>query len=98
MIRHIFIATIKPNVSDIELEKTIQNMRNLKEKVPEIKHITVGRSLGLLGSNDTVSMIVDLENRADFNRFINSEAHQQISATAGEVFKTDNFVISQIEF
>ncbi|GEO63419.1 Dabb family protein [Companilactobacillus nantensis] len=98
MIRHIFIATIKPNVSDIEIEKIIQNIRNLKEQVPEIRHITVGRALGLLGSNDTVSMIVDVENRTEFERFINSEAHQQISATAGEVFQTDNFVISQIEF
>ncbi|WP_334329973.1 Dabb family protein [Companilactobacillus sp. HBUAS59699] len=98
MIRHIFIATIKPNVSDSDVEKTIQNMRNLKNQVPEIKDITVGRSLGWLGSNNTVSMIVDVENQDDFDNFINSEAHQKISSTAGDVFQTDNFVISQIEF
>lgn len=98
MIRHIFIATIKPNVSDDIVDTMIQNMRNLKEQVSEIKQITVGHSLGLVGSNSTVSMIVDVENKHDFNRFISSEAHQQISESAGNVFQTDNFVISQIEY
>lgn len=97
MIRHIFIATIKPNVSDIDVEKIVQNMRSLKNQVPEIRDIKVGHSLWWLGSNNTVSMIVDVENQVDFNNFVNSEAHQKISSTAGDVFQTDNFVISQIE-
>lgn len=98
MIRHIFIATIKPNASDTDVERIVQNMHSLKNQVPEIRDIKVGRSLGWLGSNNTVSMIVDVENQADFNNFVNSEAHQNISSTAGDIFQTDNFVISQIEF
>lgn len=57
MIKHIFIATIKPGISDAKVE-----------------------------------------DQDSFNRLLNSEAHQQVTASTGDVFRTDNFVLSQIEF
>lgn len=98
MIKHIFIATIKPGISDADVEQAMTAMRNMKNTVPEIKSITVGRSLGWVGNANTVSMVIDVEDQASFNRLLNSEAHQQVTASAGDVFRTDNFVLSQIEF
>lgn len=94
MIKHIFIATIKPGAADASVEQAMQNMRAMKDTIPEIKAITVGRSLGWAGNNDTVSMVIDVTDHDSFNRLLASDAHQKVSATAGDVFRTDNFVLS----
>ncbi|MCH4124073.1 MAG: Dabb family protein [Levilactobacillus sp.] len=98
MIKHIFIATIKPGVSAARVEQAIQDMRAMKDTVPEIQSLTVGRSLGWAGSADTVSMVIDVADQASFERLLASDAHQKVSAAAGEVFRTDNFVLSQISY
>lgn len=96
MLRHIFIATIKEGVADEQVNKVISNMQAMEKSVPVIKSINVGRSLGLVGPSDTVTMVIDLENEADFQTLLNSPEHHELSAHAGEVFRTDNFVLSQI--
>ncbi|MFC6289476.1 Dabb family protein [Levilactobacillus angrenensis] len=98
MIKHIFIATIKPGVSDANVEQAIQDMRAMKDTVPEIQSLTVGRSLGWAGSADTVSMVIDVADQASFERLLANDSHQKVSAAAGEVFRTDNFVLSQISY
>lgn len=70
MIKHIFIATIKPGISDTNVEQAMQNMRAMKDTIPEIKAITVGRSLGWAGSSDTVSMVIDVADHDSFNRLL----------------------------
>lgn len=96
MIRHIFIATIKDGISDEVVGQKMSQMRAMKDSVTAIKHIWVGKSLGLAGPANTVSMIVDVEDKAGLDALLASEAHRKISNHAGEAFRTDNFVMSQI--
>ena len=96
MIRHIFIATIKAGISDEVVDQKMSQMRAMKDSVPAIKHIWVGKSLGLAGPSNTVSMIVDVADKAGLDELLASEAHREVSDHAGEAFRTDNFVLSQI--
>lgn len=96
MIRHIFIATIKEGTPDEVVNQQIRAMRAMKESVPEMKDLRVGRSIGLAGPADTVTMTIDCDSEADFQKILASEAHQQVAANAGEAFRTDNFILSQI--
>jgi len=97
MIRHIFIATIKEGIADDVIETKMAEMRVMKDSVPEIENIWVGRSLGLAGPADTVSMVVDVKDKAAFEALLASEAHTNVAGKAGEAFRTDTFVLSQIE-
>ena len=80
MIRNIFIATIKEGVTNSEIQKEIELMRNMKNELPEIKEIIVEK-LGVkesevtpeanftndLGADslDTVEMIMEFETKFD---------------------------------
>lgn len=97
MIRHIFIATIKKDVSDELIETKMVEMRAMKDSVPEIENIWVGRSIGYAGDSNTVSMIVDVKDKAAFDALLASKAHTEVAAKADEAFRADNFVLSQIE-
>lgn len=97
MIRHIFMCTIKEGVSDEMVEKKMAEMRGMKDRVPEIEAITVARNLGLAGPDNAVTMVVDLKDKAAFEALMASEAHTEVAAKAGEAFRTDNFVLAQIE-
>lgn len=61
MIRHIFMCTIKEGVSDEVVARKMEEMRAMKESIPEIEEIIVQRNLGWVGPNNVVTMIVDLK-------------------------------------
>ena len=87
MIRHIFIATIKEGVTDSEIQKEMELMRSMKNELPEIKEIIVEKSTGWIGLS-----------KQDFDKVIQSVAHQKVSATAPDFFRTDNFILTQVEY
>lgn len=97
MIRHIFMCTIKDGVSDEVVEKKMAQMRGMKDSVPEIEAITVARNLGLAGPENVVTMVVDLKDKAAFEALMASKAHTEVAAKADEAFRTDSFVLAQIE-
>jgi len=97
MIRHIFIATIKDGMSDEMVNRKIEEMKAMKERIPQIKSINVGRSLGIAGPTNTVTMVIDTLSKEDFLAILGSDAHKEVASRAGEVFRTDNFILSQIE-
>ena len=98
MIRNIFIATIKEGVTDSEIQKEIELMRNMKNELPEIKEIIVEKSTGWIGLSNVVAMTIDVESKQDFDKVIQSSAHQNVSKTAPDFFITDNFILTQIEY
>ena len=68
MIRNIFIATIKEGVTDSEIQKEIELMRNMKNELPEIKEIIVEKSTGWIGLSNVVAMTIDVESKQDFDK------------------------------
>lgn len=97
MIRHIFMCTIKDGVNDGAVKQKMDEMRAMKDTVPEIESITVQRNLGWAGPNNVVTMIIDLKDRAAFDALMASKAHTEVAAKVDEAFRTDNFVLGQIE-
>ena len=97
MIRHIFMCTIKDGVTDEVVERKMAEMRAMKDTIPEIETITVQRNLGWAGPNNVVTMMIDLKDRAAFDALMASKAHTEVAAKADKVFRTDNFVLGQIE-
>lgn len=97
MIRHIFMCTIKDGVTDEVVERKMAEMQAMKDTVPEIEAITVQRNLGWAGPNNVVTMMIDLKDRAAFDALMASKAHTEVAAKADEAFRTDNFVLGQIE-
>jgi hypothetical protein len=96
MIRHIFIATIKDGVADEQVNNVMNQMQTKLQAEPVVKCIHVGHSLGLVGPTNTVTMVIDLDSADDFKQLLATDAHKSLSVSAGEVFRTDNFVFSQI--
>ena len=68
----------------------------MKNELPEIKEIIVEKSKGWIGLSDVVTMTI--ESKQDFDKVIQSVAHQKVSATAPDFFRTDNFILTQIEY
>ena len=97
MIRHTFIATIKEGTSDEIINQKMEEIRNLKQEVPVINAISVGKNLGWIGPSNCITMIIDLNDKKDFEQLMSSPAHSKISEKADEAFDTSNFIISQIE-
>lgn len=97
MVRHIFIAPVKPEIAEEKVEEKILIMKEMKNKIPEIQALTVGKNTGWLGMTNAVSMVVDLENKGDFEKFLMHPYHVSIGENASDVFDTNGFIIAQIE-
>ena len=98
MVRHIFIAPVKDGVSAELLEKKMEEMRGLKEQVPEIDALSVAQATGWVGVANAVVMVADLRDKDAFDALIQSPAHTEISSKAAEAFDTARFVAVQVEY
>lgn len=97
MIRHIFMATVKEGISEEVVNRKMDEMRAMKDSVPAIEAITVAKNLGWAGPTNVVTMIVDVKDKAGFDALLASPAHCEVADKADEAFRTDNFVMAQIE-
>lgn len=97
MIRHIFIAPIKPDTSDDLLESKIEEMCGLETAVEGIEGFAIGRNRALIAPFDAVVMTIDLIDKNAFDALLSCRLHQSISVSAAEAFDIDNFVFAQIE-
>lgn len=97
MIKHVFIAPIKSGVSEEKIAQRIETMKLLADKVSGVERLTVGRTLGLYGSQNAVLMVIDLKDETAWNALLSNEYHAELNATAGEVFDTNGFIGAQIE-
>ena len=98
MIRHIFIAPIKEGISEEKVNEKIATMKEIKNQVPGIIQLTVGKNTGWLGMTNAVSMVIDVKDKDAFDAFLSHPYHLHIGETADDVFDVSGFVISQIEY
>lgn len=97
MIRQIFIAPLKEGVSEEKVQQRIKSQLALKEHVPGIESITVGKSLGLYGMDNAVVMTIDLKDMDAWNALLANEYHTQLGNEAGEYFDVNGFIAVQVE-
>lgn len=98
MFRHLFMAEFKDEVSEDIRQKEIEDLRAMKDKIPGIADLRVGRTAGWGGKKDLIMMTVDVESKEDFDAFQAHPYHADyISGTGIDHCKPDSFVVGQIE-
>lgn len=98
MIRHLFMAEFKDDVSEEIRQKEIKDLQAMKDKIPEIIDLQVNRTVGWIGKKDLIMMTVDIASKEAFDAFQAHPYHADyISQTGLDHCKPDSFVIGQIE-
>lgn len=100
MIRHIFIAPIKEGITDAMLEKEISLMRAMKDNIPDIIDLTIGKNTGWAGGENAVTMVVDLKVKEAFEAYMKHPYHafiNSINGTKDDCFVQSGFYSCQIE-
>ena len=70
MIRHIFIAPIKDGISEEKLNKEISLLKAMKDNIPEIINLTIGKNTGWVGGANAVTMVIDLKDKEAFDIYM----------------------------
>ena len=99
MFRHLFMAEFKDDVSEEIRRKEIDDLRAMKDKIPNILDVQANRTVGWIGKKDLIMMTVDVASKEDFDAFQAHPYHAEyISETGIKYCKPDSFVVGQIEF
>ena len=97
MLRHIFMCSIKEEITEEQLEGLVNAYRSLSEKVPEIIQLTVGKNLGLYDTKITLALVADFENEMDWKSFMENPDHLFIGETASMFLYPSSVVVVQIQ-
>lgn len=92
MIRHIFIAPIKDGISEEKLNKEISLMKAMKDNIPEIVSLTIGKNTGWVGGENAVTMVVDLKDKAAFDIYMKHPYHAFINSINGTEDEVMNYL------
>lgn len=76
MFRHIVLVKWKPEASDAERQTMHKAVEQLPVQIPEVIASRVGVDVGRGPNNYDMAIVFDFEDRAAFERYIASEAHQ----------------------
>ena len=99
MIRHLFMAEFKDDVSEEIRQKEIEDLRLMKEKIPGIVDLQVNHTTGWVGKKDMIMMTVDVATKEDFDVYLTHPYHAEyIRQTGIDYCKQESFVVGQIEF
>ncbi|MEM5008478.1 Dabb family protein [Priestia megaterium] len=100
MIRHIFIAPIKEGITEEKLNKEINLLKAMKDNIPEIMDLTIGKNTGWVGGENAVTMVVDLKDKEAFEAYMVHPYHvfiNSINGTEDDCFVTSELYSAQIE-
>lgn len=97
MVVHVFIAPIKEGISEQLVNQKITEMKELKNQIPEIIDLKIGRNTGWMGIDNAITMIIQVKNKEDWQTFLDNPHHVQLGAEADDTFDTERFVVCQFE-
>ena len=96
MYRHIFIGTFKADVDDATKNRVLADMREMREKIPDIVDLHADFCTGWVGSENSVAMTVDFAAKKDFDGYIAHPYHTEHVAKLGAEFLS-GYVAAQFE-
>jgi len=76
MFRHIVLVKWKPEATDAERQTMRDAVEQLPSQVPEIIAARIGLNVGSGPCHYDMATVFDFEDRAGFERYIASDAHQ----------------------
>ena len=72
MVRHIFIAAVKKDVTTDKIQKIVEDLKALRAKFPTVQ---AGKNLGWFNPLTQITLTADFEDKAAFESFLNSPEH-----------------------
>jgi quinol monooxygenase YgiN len=76
MLRHIVLATFKPEASPEERAAVRAAVEKFPEQVPELRGLVCGANVGKGPNHHDFAVVADFEDYAAFRRYIESPAHR----------------------
>ena len=94
MVRHIFMAAVKEDVTNEKIQEIVKGLQALRIKYPSLQ---AGVNLGWFNPRTQITLTVDFKDRNEFEDFINSPEHIHIVNTYFDCYKQDMIFTSQFE-
>ncbi len=99
MIRHIFIATFKSNISEEIKAEALNTFKNFSKDIPQVVNAKSGLSTGWIGAANQVVLTVDFDSKADFDIYMKHPKHLELIDKAQKIyFESTSFTVAQFEF
>ena len=96
MVRHVFMAAFKTDATKDQIQKAFDDLKAVKEKIPNVIDVAVGY---VVGDKGKLVMTVDFESRADFEAYANHPYHADyLTRASEEYFDPYRFHVVQFEF
>lgn len=92
MVRHIFMAAVKENVTPEKIDEIVKGLQALKFKYPSLQ---AGVNLGWFNPKTHITLTVDFKDKNEFEGFINSPEHTHIVNTYLDCYDQDMIFTSQ---
>ncbi|MDG2941620.1 Dabb family protein [Exercitatus varius] len=75
MLRHIFIGPAFDTSKEQDIDYVVEVLRNLPNIIPQIRSISVEKSLGLFNESKGIVMIATFDNEQDWRAYMNDDRH-----------------------
>ncbi|BCL81456.1 Dabb family protein [Ktedonobacteria bacterium brp13] len=79
MITHVVLVQPKENTTSAEMETLIEQIRALKELIPAIQSIQVGKNVGRLTQGYTYGLIAQFASEEKLKEYLTHPAHQALA-------------------
>lgn len=96
MIRHIFMASIKTEVTEKQKQSILENYLSLEEKISVIKDLTVAENIGLYDDSIDIVLEADFKDKDDWQVFMNNPEHARAGEWAYDFFDPSSIVVVQL--
>lgn len=94
MIRHIFMAAVKNEVTEEKIEEIVKSLKNLKKKFPTLQ---AGKNLGWFDKKTQIVVTGEFSTHEEWSNFINSPEHTNIVKNYLDCYNQDMIFTSQFE-
>lgn len=81
MFRHVFMAKVQQGVPDSEVEDLMAAWRQMGELIDDVKALSTGRNESSQDRTYTIVLIVDFDNRAAWERYMQHPVHVKVRTT-----------------
>jgi hypothetical protein len=89
VIRHVVIVGLTSECTDAQADEFIDAVRALEGVVPEIRAVSIGRSLGSDGSlTRDIALVVDVDGLAELTAYLTHPAHVAVGALVASIKQT----------
>lgn len=97
MIRHIFMAAMKPTVDARRVDEAIAELQALEGNIHGMSGLVVKKNLGWFNGKIHLALTADFQDKAAWESFINHPQHAAIAEKYMPLYDTASITTAQIE-